>query len=197
MLVFLCCNFFLCDSFVPHDTSLTSASFLGIDLAGTALRCLGRGLALSGLFVLFRGRARTCVVARSSRWLPLCRPRSRLLNYDIVLNVELVVHIHDVDLNTLTTRSTLGMILRLGWSPSIARAATGLHIRRNNSLHMEKLLIVLPTLLVLHALPTISLMLDVLGWMRATHCATNPSISSASWLRWCLVVTLEHLLLVV
>ena len=61
---------------------------------------------------------------------------------------------------------------------------------------MEELLVVLPALLVLQTLPTISLVLDVLSRVRATSCATHPAITSASWLGRRLVVPLEHLWLV-
>lgn len=61
---------------------------------------------------------------------------------------------------------------------------------------MEELLVVLPALLVLQTLPTISLVLDVLSRVRATNCATHPAITSASWLGRRLVVPLEHLWLV-
>ena len=129
--------------------------------------------------------------------LPWRRPPTRLLNYDVVLNVELVVHIHDVDLNALTGRpASLGLILRRRWPSSIGCTATCLHISWNDSLHMEELLVVLPALLILQTLPTISLVLDVLSRVRATNCATHPAIPSASWLRRRLVVPLEHLWLV-
>ena len=61
---------------------------------------------------------------------------------------------------------------------------------------MEELLVVLPALLALQTLPTIGLVLDILGRVRATNCATHPAITSASWLGRRLVVPLEHLWLV-
>ena len=165
--------------FVPHDTPLTSASFLGIDfVGGTALRCLGCGLTLSCLFGLFRGRARIRAAACSSRWLSLRTTRARLLNYDVVLNVELVVHIYDVNLNSLARGSSLGLVLRLRWASS---CATRIQIRGDNSLHMEELLVVRTAFLILHSRATISLLLDILGRVRASHVATGAT-AAARWL---------------
>ena len=129
-----------------------------------------------------------CAVARPSRWLPLRRPRSRLLNYDVVLNVELVVHIHDVYLDSLTRGiSALGLIpVRL----LLSTIRASVHIRWDYSLHMEELLVVLPALLVLHTgtLPTISLLLDVLGRMRTSH--TTSTTTATGGLGWRLVLLL-------
>ena len=142
------------------------------------MRCLGCGLTLSCLFGLFRGRARIRVAACSSRWLPLCTTRARLLNYDVVLNVELVVHINDVNLNSLARGSSLGLVLRLRWASG---GATRIQIRGDDSLHMEELLVVRTALLILHTLATISLLLDVLGRVGASQVTSGPT-AAARWL---------------
>ena len=59
---------------------------------------------------------------------------ARLLNYDVVLNVELIVHVYDVDFHALSTLLPLRVVCLL-LRPAI-------YICGNNSLNVEKLLVV-------------------------------------------------------
>ena len=89
------------------------------------------------LFAFFTGWDRVRG-ARPSRGLTLSRPH-RLLNYDVVLNVELVMNIHYVNLHTLPIRPLLGpwrMLLLRG-----AGLASIFHVCGDDPLHMEVLLV--------------------------------------------------------
>ena len=76
---------------------------------------------------------------------PACCPsRScRLLDYDVVLNVELIVHVHDVDFNSRLVRASSAR------RPTPLRGALAstsrwlLHVRRHYSLHVEELLVLI------------------------------------------------------
>ena len=120
--------------------------------------------------------------ARPSRgWLALCRPH-RLLNYDVVLNVELVMNIHYVNLHTLPIGALLGpwrmLLVLLG-----TRLASSLHVRGNDPLHMEVLLVVgsilfcvLGTRVIDYSTASVGVLLDILGGMvRSTTHATTPT----------------------
>ena len=76
---------------------------------------------------------------------PACCPSHscRLLDYDVVLNVELIVHVHNVDFNSRLVRASSA---RRRTPLRGALAATScwlLHVRRHYSLHMEELLVLI------------------------------------------------------
>ena len=127
-------------------------SLLGAGLVGGVLRRLR--LTLCRLF-LFPGRSGV--------------PLARRLNYDVVLNVELIVHVHNVDFHTLPALLPLGVVCLLG---------PAFHIGGNNPLHVEELLV--------SSCPLdsfgIRLMLDILSRVSPTHAATYTS-RPARWLR--------------
>lgn len=158
--------------------SSRSASFLRIGLVRDARRSLGRRLARRRLFTPFsRGRC-SLAVASLSLLLPCrCRLSSQtrvlsirwLLYYDVVLDVEFVVNIHDVYLYALPPRaSTLpSTCLTITLATILAFHASGY-----NALDVEILLVLL-TVSVLAGLALaalqivasgshISLLLDIL-----------------------------------
>ena len=185
----------------------TPSSFLGIDLViGAACRRLvRRALASCRLLRFFPV---ICLLLskrglRSSLWLTsairgLC-VACRLLNYDVVLNVELIVHVHNVDLHSLASPRGCTFLLFASSSALVA-----VHVCRDDSLHMEILLLLVSTtrhLLVslaraaLHTSLSISLLLDVLSWVsRATisNLGSTHASSPTSRLRWGLILALHR-----
>ena len=74
---------------------------------------------------------------------PACCPsRScRLLDYDVVLNVELIVHVHNVDFNSWLVRASSAR-RPIPLRGTLAAASCWLlHVRRHYPLHMEELLV--------------------------------------------------------
>lgn len=107
-----------------------------------------------------------------------------LLNDDIVLNVELVVHIHNVNLDALAA-----LVLAHLRAPL---SSTSFHVSRDDPLHMEELLRVGSGLGVLHAgaaRPTVGLLLNVLSGVRAAN--APDSATATGGLRGRLVLALH------
>jgi len=107
-----------------------------------------------------------------------------MLNYDVDLNVELVVHVYDVDLHVLGASLAPEVSASTLWRLT---GGTALHIGWNDPLDVEILLLVAVTTATSLLLPTcgvspsISLLLDILGRMRSAHSATHTS-PTAHWL---------------
>lgn len=149
------------------------ASFLGIDLVGPALRRLGRRLARVPLFGPFSVRAAVSLPSRrlalTGCWL------DGLLNYDVVLNVELVVHVHNVDLHT-ALRACFASWVSASSLWRLPRSST-LHIGGNDPLDVEILLLLLLVITGSSLLfstcgvctSTIGLLLDILSRVLSTH----------------------------
>ena len=77
---------------------------------------------------------------------PACCPsRScRLLDYDVVLNVELIVHVHDVDFNSRLVRASSARRRPTPLRSALASTSCWLlHVRRHYSLHVEELLVLI------------------------------------------------------
>lgn len=114
--------------FVARETRLPrGASLLAGHLVGAALvRCLHWLLTRSRLFLPTHSLATGLSVCLA--------PLTRLLNYDVILNVELVVHVHDVYLDPLSFLLV----------PSLRhlRLSFPFHVCWDYSLHVEKLLLV-------------------------------------------------------
>lgn len=71
-------------------------------------------------------------------WDTFCLPGSlRLLDYDVVLDIELIVHIHDIDLYSLAIHILLSM---LSISVVCATGMPAIIVGGHNPLNMEKLL---------------------------------------------------------
>ena len=61
----------------------------------------------------------------------------RLLDYDVVLDVELIVHIHDIELESLAINVFLSILsISVVWTTRMPAIIIG----RNNPLNMEELL---------------------------------------------------------
>ena len=77
---------------------------------------------------------------------PACCPSHscRLLDYDVVLNVELIVHVHNVDFNSRLGRGSSACRTTPLRSTLAATSRWLLHTCRNYSLHMEELLVLIP-----------------------------------------------------
>ena len=114
----------------------------------------------------------------------------RLLNYDVVLNVELVMDVDDVDLNTLSSRGSF----LCAWcllTVRLLRARSRIHIGRNDSLNVEELLVVLTRLRCLPALAhSVRLLLDVLSRVRPAVTTATLAASPAVGLGRRLVLAL-------
>lgn len=137
------------------------------------------------LFGLFHGLAGV-TAAGPSRGLPMRRIR-RLLNYDVVLNVELVMDIYDVDLNTLSRVAFIRAWCMLAGRLGLAR--TSFHICWNNSLNVEELLVVVTVVVrspafflvlpyVAPTTTTVGLLLNLLSGMSCNSAATSCSTTT-------------------
>ena len=159
------------------------ASFLGIDPVGPAVRRLGRRLARVPLFGPFSVRAAVSLPSRrlalTGCWL------DGLLNYDVVLNVELVVHVHNVDLHT-ALRACFASWVSASSLWRLPRSST-LHIGWNDPLDVEILLLLLLVITTGSSLmfstcgvstSTIGLLLDILSWMLSTHRPTHTTYAT-------------------
>ena len=68
----------------------------------------------------------------------------RLLDYDVVLNVELIVHVHDVDFNSRLVRASSARRRPTPLRSALASTSCWLlHVRRHYSLHVEELLVLI------------------------------------------------------
>ena len=120
-------------------------SFLGVDLAGrAALGLLRPGLARpDSLFTpaFLRRAARLAAARRRGRLrgglLRLRLLLRGLLNYDVVLDVEFVVHVHNVYLHALPAWALSSRV-----RPLVLAALAALDAHRDDALHVEELLLV-------------------------------------------------------
>ena len=73
-----------------------------------------------------------------ARWNTFFMPSSlRLLDYDVVLDVELIVHIYDIELKSLAIHVLLSILsISVVWSTRMPAIIIG----GNNPLNMEELL---------------------------------------------------------
>ena len=135
-------------------------------------------------FVLVRVLQRLCQLTLSRLFLFTGRsglgcglPLARLLNYDVVLNVELIVHVHDVDFHALSTLLPLGVVCLL-LRPAI-------YICGNNSLNVKKLLVVsgYRALFAKSVTVRVWLALNILSLVRPAHSTAHTSTPAHRLLR--------------
>jgi len=67
----------------------------------------------------------------------------RLLDYNVVLNVELIVHVHNVDFNSRLVRASSARRPTPLRGALVSASRRLLHVRRHYSLHMEELLVLI------------------------------------------------------